>query len=236
MTSKLQGRRSLLQMSNTSKAQIHRGTGYQWYQGIRGSTWQKPLFPSHQNSCPNKHLGTFQILTNSKQKQSFVKFSVISFKSALKDPNKNGNTFEPWVLDGYDVDNSCNTQSSRLGDKCREQLGGPSIEPFLKQQPFAPENCIWRTLEDKHARLALRPLLWLKTPKLTLLGKKNEFLRSSQMSGLHILKWLLLAYCFVNLMDMTNLPSNVWPMSLSSTKARFGSSLKKKQKHSWPAR
>ena len=44
MTSKLQGRRSSLQMSKTSKAQIHRGTGYQWYQGIRGSTWQNLCF------------------------------------------------------------------------------------------------------------------------------------------------------------------------------------------------
>ena len=28
----------------------------------------------------------------------------------------------------------------RLGDKCREQLGEPSKESFLKRQLFAPEN------------------------------------------------------------------------------------------------
>ena len=34
-----------------------------------------------------------------------------------------------------DVDNLCNTESSRsVGDKCREELGEPSKEPFLKQQ------------------------------------------------------------------------------------------------------
>lgn len=65
----------------------------------------------------------------------------------------------------------------RLLDKCREQMGESSNQPFLKQQPFASED--GRKLGDKcrdqlgHRKQHLSLADWLKTPKLQLmlLGK-----------------------------------------------------------------
>ena len=86
----------------------------------------------------------------------------------------------------------------RLGGKCKAQLAELSTEPFLKQQPFTtktaghsetnvqnslgntPKNLLGgeshllqRTPEDKRV-IAPRPLLWLKTPKLTLFRKMQK--------------------------------------------------------------
>lgn len=163
MTSKLQGRRSSLQMffrhpklrfteeqdiSDTRVSEVQHG---------KTSVSLPPKF------LPQQAPGNFP---NLNQLQTKTQFSVISFKSALKDPNKNGKTFEPWVLDGYEQPGgvemstiSCNTLSRKLGDWCREQLGDPPCTRELHLENPRRQTC----------QFAPRLLLWLKNPKLTLL-------------------------------------------------------------------
>ncbi len=84
-------------------------------------------------------------------------------------------------------------------ETCREeQLSEPSNEPSLKQQPFAPEHRKrlggWnlprkllaaqdRSAPENHreseSNSALKPWLWLKTPKL-LMGNKNRERRANK--------------------------------------------------------
>ena len=94
------------------------------------------------------------------------------------------------------VNNSRNFHPRRrMGDKCKAQLAEPSTEPFLKQQPFAQKkegdcetnvkNCLGKPFGKRKpfaaknprrptCHFAPRPLLSLKTPKPTLLGKNAK--------------------------------------------------------------
>jgi len=66
----------------------------------------------------------------------------------------NSYNFDPW---------------NGLGDKCEELFGEHSKEHFGRRKPFASKNPRRQT-----CHFAPRTLLWLKTPKLTLLGKNAK--------------------------------------------------------------
>ena len=63
----------------------------------------------------------------------------------------------------------CLKNRRRLWDQCKELFGEHSKEPFGRRKPFAAKNPRRQTCD-----FAPRPLLWLKTPKLTLLRKMQK--------------------------------------------------------------
>ena len=63
---------------------------------------------------------------------------------------------------------SCPKNRWSLWDRCKKLFGEHSKEPFGRRKPFAAKSPRRQT-----CHFSPRPLLWLKAPKLTLLGKKK---------------------------------------------------------------
>ena len=62
------------------------------------------------------------------------------------------------------MEDKCKEQLRNMEHKCKEELvREPSTEPLPRKQEFAPRNC--------KTEVCPETLLWLKAPKLFLLGK-----------------------------------------------------------------